>query len=263
MAEITAALVKSLRERTGQGMMECKKALTEANGDMEAAIELLRKRGLAKAETKATRATSEGLIGIHATDGSAAMVEIACETDFCARNDEFQSMVEQVARMAAEADAGPVEAGDRITQTVQDCFEKIGENMKYVRGVKVEAATVGTYLHHNRKVGVVVALDGELDEESLQGLCMHIAFSDPVAIRPEDVPGEMVEKERRLATEEAHESGKPPQIVEKMVEGKVNKFLSANALLEQDYVRDESKKVKEVLGSATLKSFARFAVGQE
>ncbi len=263
MADITAAMVKALRDATGQGMMECKKALQEADGDVEAATDVLRAKGVALAEKKSARATSEGLIAIHADDDatSATMVEINCETDFCARNAEFQSMVAQVAELAAAGNDGEVAASDEITGTVQACFNKIGENMSYGRGMKLSSPCVGSYLHHNNKVGVLVALSQPIDDESLAGLCMHIAFADPVAITPEDVPADLVAKEKEVATQQAIESGKPPEIAEKIVAGKMGKFLAGLALVEQAYVRDEKKKVKEILGDAAVTAFARFAIG--
>ena len=261
MAEITAADVKALREKTGQGMMECKKALTEAGGDIEVAVEVLRKKGLVAAEKKAGRATKEGLVAICDAEGGAAMVEVVCETDFCARNDAFKEMIAEVAKLALAAGDGAVEASDEMTALVQDCFAKIGENMKYGRGVKITAPKVGKYIHHNGKVGVLVGIEGDIDEETLTGLCMHIAFADPMGLTKDDIPADVVEKEKAVATEQAAESGKPPQIVEKIVAGKLNKFLAANALLEQPFVRDDKKKVKDILGGATVTTFARFAVG--
>jgi len=263
MAEITAAMVKALREETGQGMMECKKALQETDGDTAAAQDLLRKKGAVKAEKKADRSTAEGLVRIHtADDGSTVtMVEIQCETDFCARNDEFRAMADAVADLAAAQPAGDIAATDEMATTVQDCLNKIGENMSYTRGVKLAGKAVGSYLHHDDKTGVVVALDGEADGDLLAKLCQHIAFADPMGISADDVPADLVEKERKFATEEAAESGKPAEIVEKMVEGKVRKFLAASALLEQPFVHDEKKKVKDVLGGATVTAFARYKVG--
>jgi len=263
MAEITASMVKALREKTGQGMMECKKALMEAAGDMDAAVDILRKKGLAAAEAKSARATKEGLVAVHRAEGAAGMVEVVCETDFCARNEEFRKMVQEVAALAAQADEGEVPASEQINRRVQECFAKIGENMRYVRGVKISAPRIGHYVHHNGKVGVLVGVAGEISDELLNDLCMHIAFADPMAVSAEEIPAEIVERERRLAREQANESGKPPQVVEKIVEGKVRKFLASNALLEQPFVREEKKKVKQVLGQARVTTFARFAVGQE
>ena len=264
MAEITAAMVKALREETGQGMMDCKKALQEAGGDMEAAFDLLRKKGLAMADKKASRAMAEGLVAIQVdADGqSASMVEVNCETDFCARNEVFQSMVETVLSLAAAAGEGPIEAGDEIKDAVQAALTKIGENMSYARGVKIASPRMGTYLHHNRKVGVLVGVEGEVSDETLSDLCMHIAFADPMGITADDVPAELVEKEREFAKQQAIDSGKPPEIAEKMVVGKMKKFLASKTLLEQPFVRDDKKKVKDILGGATVKAFARYAVGE-
>jgi elongation factor Ts len=264
MAEISAEVVKALREQTGQGMMECKKALQESGGDVELAKDLLRKKGLMTAEKKASRATGEGLIGVHmnAEKTSAAMVEVRCETDFCARNDVFRAMVAKVAELAAAGPDGPVEPTATMKQAVQDALTKIGENIVCARSVKISASRVGAYIHHNGKVGVLVGVDGPIDETTLADLCMHIAFADPMGIAPADVPVKLVAKERQIAAEQAAASGKPANIVEKMVEGKVAKFLAANALQEQPFIRDDKKKVKDILGAAKVKAFARFAVGQ-
>lgn len=262
MAEITAKMVKALRDETGQGMMDCKKALAETGGDVEVAVDLLRKKGMAAAETKASRTAVEGLVAIHEADGSAAMVEVVCETDFCARNDEFRTMVANIAALAAAGGDGDIQATDEITTAVQACFNKIGENMRYVRGVKVSAPKVGSYVHHNGKVGVLVGIDGEIDSETLSGLCMHIAFADPMGLTKDDIPADLIEKEKQIAKAQAVEAGKPEEIAEKMVLGKVNKFLAANALLEQPFVRDEKKKIKDILGAAKITAFIRFQVGQ-
>ena len=262
MAEVTAAMVKALRERTGQGMMACKEALMEADGDAEAAIAILRRKGLAAAAKKSQRTATEGLIAIADAQGGAAMVEVVCETDFCARNEVFRTMVRRVAELAAAAPAGEVEATEEIKETVQACFNQIGENMRFSRGVKICAPTVGRYLHHNGKVGVLVGIEGDIDPQALEELCMHIAFADPMAVRPEDIPADIVERERQLAAEEAAGLGKPPQIVEKIVEGKVRKFLAANALMEQLIDGDKNKPVRKLLGSAKITTFARFGIGQ-
>jgi elongation factor Ts len=263
MAEITAKTVKALRDETGQGMMDCKKALIEAGGDAEAALDLLRKKGMATAETKAARTTAEGLIAIHQSGGSAVMVEVACETDFCARNDEFQTMVRRVAELAEGAPAdGEIAATEEMTAAVQECFNKIGENMRYSRGLKISAPTIGRYVHHNGKVGVLVGIEGDIDAETLNDLCMHIAFADPIGLTKDDIPAELVEKEKKFATEQAIEAGKPEAIAEKMVAGKVNKFLASKALLEQPFVRDDKKKVKDILGQAKVTAFGRFQIGQ-
>jgi len=266
MAEITAAMVKALREETGLGMMDCKKALDETKGDVEKAKDLLRKKGAIKAEQKSARATSEGLVCIVQTSDklSAAMVEVRCETDFCARNEIFSGMVAKVADMALKAPAGKVEASSEITTAVQTVLAQIGENMSFARGVKVSASRIGTYLHHNRKVGVLVGVEGEVADDVLADLCMHIAFADPMGISVDDVPADVVAKEKQLATEAAIASGKPADIAEKMVSGKMRKFLEERALIEQLHAREDKygkKKVKEILGAAKVTAFARFAVG--
>lgn len=261
MAEITATMVKTLREETGLGMMECKKALQDTQGDMQAAKDLLRTKGLATAEKKAGRTTKEGLVSIQSNAGSATMVEVLCETDFCARNDEFRAMVSQVTLLAAKQPAGEIAADDAIRQAVQSALAKIGENMSFSRGRKIVAPRIGAYLHHNNKVGVIVGVEGDVSDETLSELCMHIAFADPVGITTKDIPAEMVEKEKQIAKQQAIESGKPAEIAEKMVVGKINKYLAANALLEQPFVKDDKKKVKDILGGAKVLAFARFAIG--
>ena len=262
MAGITAAMVKSLRDETGQGMMECKKALTETNGDTEAARDLLRKKGLVKADKKAGRATTEGLIRVRINDDTtrATMVELRCETDFCSRNDVFRAMADEVADLASASDEGEIVPCDEITQVVQQCFEKIGENMGFGRGTTIKAVKVGSYIHHNGRAGVIVGVDSNLDEETLCELCQHIAFSDPLGITVDDIPADLVEKEKSFAKQEAIDSGKPAEIAEKMVVGKVKKFLSANALMEQKFVRDEKVTIKQVLDGATVTAFARFSL---
>lgn len=262
MAKITAEMVKALRQQTGQGMMDCKKALEEANGQVEAAIEILRKKGMAAAQRKAERETKQGLVAVHEDAGSAAMVEVVCETDFCARNDEFKTMVSKVAAVAAKATKdGEVPADDEINNLVQECFNKIGENMRYSRGVKISAPVIGHYIHHTGKVGVLVGLEGEISPELISDLCMHIAFADPMAVRPEDIPQDVIEYERNIAREQAEQSDKPPAVIDKIVEGKIRKFVASKALLEQPFVKDEKKKVKEVLGQAKVIAFARFQIG--
>ncbi len=262
---VTAAMVKELREATGLGMMDCKKALDDAGGDIAAAQDTLRAKGLATAEKKAGRATKEGLVGIKIADDkkSAVIVEVQCETDFCSRNDEFVEMVAALKELAFEAPAGEVAASDAITARLQKTLAVVGENMSYSRGAKIKAEKIGSYLHHNNKVGVIVGVDGEVADEVLADLCMHIAFSNPMGITTDDVPADLVEKEKEIAKQQAIESGKPAEIAEKMVEGKIRKYLAANALLEQPFVKDDKKTVKEILGGQTVTAFARYAVGEE
>jgi elongation factor Ts len=170
-------------------------------------------------------------------------------------------MVQDLARHAAAAAPGQVEASAAMQQALQACLAKIGENMGFDRGVKIAAPRVGTYLHHNGKVGVIVGVQGEVADQVLTELCQHIAFHDPMGVTVDDIPKEFIEREKRLAVEQATESGKPKEIAEKMVAGKLRKALAKNALLEQPFVRDQTKTVKEVLGAAKVTAFARFAVG--
>jgi len=264
MVQITAALVKALREETGQGMMECKKALTETNGDLAAAKDLLRVRGQFKAETKAGRTTSEGLVQLLVDAGGtmATMVEVVCETDFCARNDVFSSMVAEVTRLAAAAPPGEIAATDEMENRVQKAFEQIGESMHYVRGVKLVGEQVGVYRHHNNKVGVIIAVNGKTAPTLLTELCMHIAFHCPLSIAADDLPGEVIEREKAVAKAQAIEQGKSVEIAEKMVAGKIKKFCQQNCLLEQPFIKDEDRTVKQVLGETKLVAFARYEVGQ-
>jgi len=265
MAEITAAMVKALREETGLGMMDCKKALAETGGDASAAKDLLRKKGLATAERKSGRATGEVRVAVHVGPDrtGASMVQVLCETDFCSRNEVFRAMVQELADMAFQASVGPVAASPAMTQRLQDALAKIGENMRYSRGVNLAGPRVGAYVHHNGKVGVLVAVEGTISDELLADLCMHIAFANPIGITAEDVPADLVAKEKEIALAQAMETGKPREIAEKIVTGKVRKFLETQTLLDQPFVRDDKKKVRDVLGGANVKAFARFAGGAD
>jgi len=265
MAEITASVVKALREETGIGMMECKKALQETNGDVEAARTLLRKQGAKVADNKASRTTKEGLVALKISDDrkTAAMVEIRCETDFCSRNDEFRGMVADELEMVWAGPVGKVTATQAMTDRLQATLAKIGENMSFGSGVKMQAAKIGSYLHHNKKVGVLLAVDSEVSDELLADLCMHATFADPMGITPEDVPAEIVAKEKEFVIEQAMSSGKPKDIAEKMVAGRIRKFLEERALTEQFIVQEDKygkKQVKELLGTAKIVAFARFAI---
>ncbi|MBI5724979.1 MAG: translation elongation factor Ts [Planctomycetes bacterium] len=263
MAEISPAAVKALREDTGLGMMDCKKALEEAKGDIEAAKDLLRKKGLATAEKKAGRSTGQGLVAItRSKDGlSAGMVEVQCETDFCARNDEFRKMVNKLAELTLQGGDGEVKATPAMDEALKAALAKIGENMKFANGRKITAKKIGTYVHFNGKVGVVIGLDGAIDDTLLSDLCMHVAFANPIGISGKDIPADVIAREKDIAKDKAIQSGKKPEIAEKMVDGAIRKFLEANALLEQPFVKDEKKKVKDLLGTTNITAFARFAVG--
>ncbi len=272
---ITAAQVKELRERTGSGMMECKKALTEAGGDMEAAVEILRKAGLAKADKKAGRVAAEGLIVIEvSSDGKrAAMVEVNCETDFVAKEEAFREFARKVARRVLESAPAsmeallsmPLEDGDdkTIEEARKELVAKLGENITVRRYKIVETSgTIGMYLHGNR-IGVLVELEGG-DEALAKDIAMHIAASRPVAISEEDVPPELLDKEREIIKAQAEQSGKPADIVEKMIQGRLNKFLKEITLLGQPFVKDPDTSVGKLLekAGARVLAFQRLELGE-
>lgn len=272
---ITASMVKELRERTGAGMMECKKALVEAGGDMEAAVELMRKSGAAKADKKASRTAAEGVIALaRSGDGRAlAIAEVNCETDFVAKDDHFRAFAEAVARTALEtapADVAallelPLAGGDQTVEAARlDLVNKIGENVQVRRFARLERQGdhFGVYLHGTR-IGVVVDLEGG-DEALARDIAMHIAASRPMCVAEEDVPAEVLDKEKEILTAQAQDSGKPPQIVEKMVQGRLKKFLSEVTLLGQPFVKDPDKNVGKLLkeAGARVKRFLRFEVGE-
>ncbi|MGL4197094.1 MAG: translation elongation factor Ts [Allorhizobium sp.] len=269
MAEITAALVKELREKSGAGMMDCKKALIENDGDVEAAIDWLRAKGIAKADKKSGRTAAEGLIGINGAGTSAVVVEVNSETDFVARNDAFQELVRGVASVAITTD-GSVEAigaatypasGKTVTDTIKDAIAHIGENMTLRRAVKlsVEDGVVATYVHNAAseglgKLGVLVALKSTGNKDVLAAIgrqvAMHIAATNPLAIRSEEVDASVAERERNVFIEQSRASGKPEAIIEKMVEGRMRKFFEEVALLSQAFVINPDLTVGDAIKAA-------------
>ncbi|MEX0384634.1 UNVERIFIED_CONTAM: translation elongation factor Ts [Spiribacter pallidus] len=272
---ITAQLVKDLRERTGAGMMECKKALVETNGDMDAAVEFMRKRGLAKADKKADRVAAEGaVVAAIAEDGrSGALVEINSETDFVANGDDFQAFAAKVVgRILADAPADlealmslPLEAGGPDLETAQkELIARIGENIQVRRFERYATDTgqVFKYLHGSR-IGVLLELEGG-DEALGRDLCMHIAASQPVCVAVDDVPAERREKEKEILVAQARESGKPDEIIEKMVEGRLRKWLAEITLLGQPFVKDPDQTVEALLEAhgARVVQFTRLEVGE-
>jgi elongation factor Ts len=274
--QITASMVKDLRERTGAGMMECKKALTEAQGDAEAAVEILRKKGEAKAEKKAGRIAAEGAIGMFENDGHtlAALVEINSETDFVAKQDEFQTFADAVARRVAEDDPAdldalmglPLEAGGATVEEARTgLIAKLGENIGVRRFTRYAAADGNHISHykHGAKIGVLVESAGGRDDLG-RDIAMHVAASRPVCVSREEVPQELVDKEKEIFKAQAAESGKPEEIIEKMVTGKINKFLNEITLLGQAFVKDPDQTVEKLLKSedASITRFARFEVGE-
>ena len=274
MADISASTVMELRSRTGLGMMECKKALTEAQGDMAKAEELLRIKSGAKASKAADRVAAEGVIGLYVAPGAklAAMVEVNCETDFVAKNDDFKAFAQEVARIAAEqapADVAAIgvakmQSGDTVEQRRVALVQKIGENVAVRRFVRREAkGRIASYVHGTR-IGVLVDYTGG-DDALGKDLAMHIAASKPVAVTKSEVPADVIDQERRIKAAQAAESGKPANIVEKMVEGGIAKFLAEITLLAQPFVKGDGKQTVEQLlkeKGASVNGFVLYVVGE-
>ena len=266
---MSAALVKELRERTGLGLLECKKALAAAGGDVEVAIEELRKSSGMKAAKKAGRTAADGVVAIRiAVDGKSGVIgEVNSETDFVARDENFAGFVAQVMDKAVELqtdDVGAVAGGD-IEDARQALVQKIGENIS-VRRIGVVSATdgvVGGYVHGNNRIAVLVELAGG-DEELAKDVAMHVAAVNPAVVSPADMPEELLQKEREIYAAQAADSGKPPEIVEKMIEGRVRKYLSENSLTEQAFVKDPDTTVGKLVkaAGATIAGFTRFEVGE-
>jgi elongation factor Ts len=273
---ITAAQVKELRERTGSGMMECKKALVDAGGDMETAIETLRKTGLAKADKKAGRVAAEGLIAVGVSkDGhSATLVEVNCETDFVAKKAEFQEFANAIAQRILSGRPADIEAlldmplhdGEEtsIELARKSLIASIGENINVRRFARLDA-TQGLLAHyqHGVRIGVLVALQGG-DAQLARDIAMHIAASKPQCVAEADVPGEVIEKEREIFSAQAETSGKPANIIEKMVDGRIRKFLAEITLVGQPFVKDPDQSVGQLLKSAgaSVIGFARMELGE-
>ncbi len=270
MAEITAAMVKELRELTGLGMMECKKALGETDGDLKKAEELMRIKSGAKASKAASRVAAEGLIGMAVSGATAAMIEVNCETDFVSRNDDFKAFSNALAQLIidkAPVDVAALSAlpfqGETVETIRQKLVQKIGENLSIRRFARVASASaVATYVH-GVKIGVVV--DTNASAELGKDIAMHIAASKPLGVTKDSVPAEKIEEERRVAAGRAAESGKPADIVAKMVEGSVNKYLAEVTLLAQAFVKGDGKETVEAVlkkANATVTSFTMFVVGE-
>ena len=289
MAEITAAQVKSLREKTGAGMMDCKKALTESGGEFEAATNWLRKKGLSSAAKKSGRVAAEGLVGVLVEGGKGAVVEVNSETDFVARNEAFQGFVRQVtaSALATGGDIGALKAaaypgsGRSVDEELSEMIATIGENMDVRRAavLSVGKGVIASYVHGavapgTGRIGVLVALESEGDADKLDALgkqlAMHIAASEPRAVSTDQLDPAVVTREREFLKEQAIASGKPPEIAEKMVEGRLRKFYEEIVLLEQTFVIDTDKKVGQAIEAAAgeigagveVAGFVRFALGE-
>lgn len=294
MAEITAALVKTLRDKSGVGMMDCKKALQETHGDMEAAVDWLRARGLAKAAKKADRIAAEGLVALSVRDDgagmTAALVELNAETDFVARNEGFQALARQIATAALGVDGG-VEAvraatladGQAVGDAITHLIATIGENMVLRRSARfqVKSGAIGAYVHGALagapdlgRIGVLVAVEGDGDKTRLKDLgrniALHVAAASPLSLAVEDLDPTAVEREKAIFTEQAIASGKPPAVAERMVEGRLRKFYEEAVLLKQAYVRNPDETVEQLVAAATeasgapvrVSGFARLALGE-
>jgi len=266
MAAITAAMVKELRDKTDAGMMDCKKALTETNGDMEAAVEFLRKSGMAKAEKRADKVTKEGKIFAAVNGNKAVMVEILCETDFVAKNEKFYDYVKEAAAriLAGTSGEGDVTAKAQEIENdkLAELFVKFGEKMVLRRALRYESAgLVGSYMHGEGKIGIMIDVEGCDKPELLKDICMHIAAFSPAYIIPEDVPAEIVQKEKDIAA--AQLAGKPANMIEKILIGKINKWYSEVCLMRQPWIHDDKTSLAKLAPGLKVKKFARWVVGQD
>ena len=273
MSNITAQMVKELRDRTGAGMMECKKALTESKGNMDLAVEAMRKAGQAKADKKSSRIAAEGIISFSMKNSSFAnMVEVNCETDFVAKDENFLKFVDQVSKASLEGYTGNLDqfsnykdsSGKTIEETRLELVSKVGENVKIrrIKSIQNDNGFIGNYLHGS-KIGVAVSLEKE-NNELAKDVCMHIAAMKPLALNSSDIPEEILEKEREIFKAQAQESGKPEEIINRMVEGKMKKYISEVTLLDQDFVKDNDLTIRDLLKkhSNNILFFYRMEVGE-
>ncbi|WP_349431087.1 translation elongation factor Ts [Methylomarinum sp. Ch1-1] len=270
---ITAAMVKELRERTGSGMMECKKALVEANGDMDTAIENMRKAGLAKADKKSDRTAAEGVIGAKVSDDAktAVMVDVNCETDFVAKGDDFVNFVDAITDVLLSNDIADIDqllaaelaSGESVDDTRRALIAKLGENITVRRFAKYNAEGGTAYYLHGSKIGVIVEL-AKADAELGKDIAMHVAASNPAYLNEDQVDPAAVEKEKEIFTAQALESGKPAEIVEKMITGRIKKFLGEITLVGQPFIKDDKMSVGQLLKSKdnSVVRYARFEVGE-
>ncbi len=283
---ISASMVKELRDKTGAGMMDCKNALNENDGDIEAAIDWLRAKGIAKADKKSGRTAAEGLVAVVSDGSKAAVVEVNSETDFVSRNDDFQALAAGIAKVAMGTD-GSVDAisaanmgGKPVSENITEAIATIGENMGLRRAAVMEVGSgvVASYVHNSiaeglGKIGVLVALESEGDAIALNAIgrqvAMHVAATNPLAATRDDMDADVVEREKKIFVESARDSGKPENIIEKMVEGRIRKFYEENVLMSQTFVIDGENSVEQALKNAekdagaaiALKGFARFQLG--
>ena len=284
MSQVTASLVKELREKTGVGMMDCKTALKENNGDIEASIDWLRTKGIAKAAKKEGRIASEGLIAVEKIDNTASIIEVNSETDFVARNEDFQNVVKKLSILSIksnnleelldkELDNENIKVKDYITEMIASIGENI--NLRRIDQISVTKGVIASYIHNQvvegmGKIGVLVGLESEADNNQLEDLgkklAMHIAATNPISINIEDIPTDVLEREKNILEEEARASGKPEEIIEKMTEGRLKKYYQESVLLEQIFVIDGESKISDILNSldkpVKIKEFIRMGLGE-
>ncbi len=284
MSQVTASLVKELREKTGVGMMDCKTALKENNGDIEASIDWLRTKGIAKAAKKEGRIASEGLIAVEKIDNVASIIEVNSETDFVARNEDFQNIVKKLSILSTKSnnleellekqlDEKDIKVKDYITEMIASIGENI--NLRRIDQISVKKGVIASYIHNQvvegmGKIGVLVGLESEADNNQLEDLgkklAMHIAATNPISINIEDIPTEVLEREKNILEEEARASGKPEEIIEKMTEGRLKKYYQESVLLEQIFVIDGESKISDILNSldkpVKIKEFIRMGLGE-
>ena len=284
MSQVTASLVKELREKTGVGMMDCKTALKENNGDIEASIDWLRTKGIAKAAKKEGRIASEGLIAIEKIDNVASIIEVNSETDFVARNEDFQNIVKKLSILSTKSnnledllekqlDEKDIKVKDYITEMIASIGENI--NLRRIDQISVTKGVIASYIHNQvvegmGKIGVLVGLESEADNNQLEDLgkklAMHIAATNPISINIEDIPTDVLEREKNILEEEARASGKPEDIIEKMTEGRLKKYYQESVLLEQIFVVDGESKISDILNSldkpVKIKEFIRMGLGE-
>ncbi len=273
--KITAQMVKELREKTGAGMMDCKKALTEVNGDMEAALDFLREKGLSSSASKADRIAAEGTSHVYIDGNEAVIVEVNAETDFVVKNEGFQKLVKDIAEHLLKTKPASIEeahdsvmaSGLSVADEISNAVAKIGEKLSLRRfeiRTKTDNDAFGPYLHMGGTIGVLVVLEGTTDEQAAKDIAMHIAALNPKYVSRDQVPEEEVEREKKVLTEQALNEGKPENIVAKMVEGRIGKYFEEICVLDQAFVKDTDQKVKDFVKTTggTLKDFVRYAVGE-
>lgn len=250
--------IKKLREATGVSMMSCKKALEESNGDFEKAIEILRKKGEAKALDRVGRSTSNGAVVVKSTNGKAALVQLECETDFVARGEEFLALVERISDKLLK---GEIKPEDRDLPEIKDYAIKLGENVRIADMRVIEGENLGDYIHSNKKIGVLVSLKGG-NKELARDIAMHVAATNPRVLSPEEISQDLVDKEKEIWSEQLKTEGKPAEMIDKIMMGKEKKFREENALIKQVFVKDSEKTIEQLLKSAEaeIREFVRFAI---